>query len=445
MPVRIRPLHEALEGFLVNLLRLIGERVKAGQLSIPEQLVARVEFRDGGLWHDVQTIRDYVGLVTKALSDSGGELNLDKLLATLLVIPELNDFLQIGSGGAEPTVMNLRISLLMPVVARYYSESSPPKEQQAFDFDEAAFTKTYESLEEYLLGTEDTYRLVAPLLNFEMGGGSLTLGSVTIRALDNDEVVQLNRILPDHRSIEGRFPFGIARFGVETLAHCPRGSQVGVSAGFDRLWWSVICLKLAKKGAITYGDVWIIPHRWSPFPGLARQSRSVQLSFFDIYRMAREDIPVIERIWHSVEGHVEKPPPFWMVALGRFDDSSLRHRPEDKLIDTWIGLEALFGKGVGVGELRYQLSLRLAHFLETDAGARKRVRDLAMDAYKLRGAVVHGEAKRDVKKLSELPNEMEMLLRRALCKCVLNGIVSQKELVSEVEASIIGEAARRVE
>ena len=73
------------------------------------------------------------------------------------------------------------------------------------------------------------------------------------------------------------------------------------------------------------------------------------------------------------------------------------------------------------------------------------MRDLAMDAYKLRGAVVHGEAKRDVKKLSELPNEMEMLLRRALCNCVLNGIVSQKELVSEVEASIIGEAARRVE
>src|SRR5437879_13812134 len=115
----MRPLHEALEGFLVNLLRLIGERVKAGQLSIPEQIVARVEFRDGGLWHDVQSIRDYVGLVTKALSDSGGELNLDKLLAKLVVIPELNDFLRIGSGGAEPTVMILRITCLMLVFAGY--------------------------------------------------------------------------------------------------------------------------------------------------------------------------------------------------------------------------------------------------------------------------------------------------------------------------------------
>ena len=444
MLIRNQRLHDALKAFLVEFLDLTGDRVKRGQLAIPEQLVARVEFLGGGFKHDVEAVQDYVGLASKVLLDFGPDLRLDPLLATLMTIPEVRAFLMIGSGGSEPAVMNLRISLLARLIDRYYRECSL-QARSDFRFDEGAFLTVYESLEEYLLGNEDTHRLIAPLVNFDMTEERLALGLVTIRLLDADEVVRFNHVLPDSRSITERPSFGLARFGVETVVKSPRGSSEGISAGLDRLWWSVVCLKLAKKGAVTYGDVWMLPFHWSPYPGVTHQSRVVQSSFFDVYRLTRDDMPYILRIWSKIERYIEGPPPFWMVALGRFDDSTLRPRAEDKLIDTWIGCEALLGKGVEVGELRYQLSLRLAHLLETDAAARKKVRDSAMEAYKWRGKVVHGVPKLDHRKLSDLSLEMESLLREALRKCLLNEIDTQEKLVTRIEASIIGETPLKEE
>src|SRR5207302_1188442 len=162
-------------------------RIKTGQSSIPQQLVSRVDFRGGGLQHDIETVPDYVGLASKILFDFSQELRLDELVEALGRIPEVRRFLMIGSGGAEPTQWNLRVSLLAQIIGLYYRETSP-QPQDAFRFHEEAFSKVYDSFEEYLYGTEDAYRLIAPLLNFEMVGDRLTLGSVTIRRLDRDEI-----------------------------------------------------------------------------------------------------------------------------------------------------------------------------------------------------------------------------------------------------------------
>jgi hypothetical protein len=203
-------------------------------------------------------------------------------------------------------------------------------------------------------------------------------------------------------------------------------------------------MKLANKGAVTYHDVWMLQDDWSPYPGISRQSRGGQsFSLFDPFRITRDDVQLIRRIWSTIERYIERPPSFWMIALGRFDDSTVRQRAEDKLIDTWIGCEALLGKGAEVGEFRYQLSLRLAHLLGTNAATRKKVRDLAMEAYKWRGKVVHGAPKPDHAKLADLSLEMESLLREALRTCLLNGLDSQEKLVARIEASIIGEATAK--
>jgi len=109
------------------------------------------------------------------------------------------------------------------------------------------------------------------------------------------------------------------------------------------------------------------------------------------------------------------------VALSRFDSALDRQSPEDKFIDLWIGLEALFSPR---DEVRYRLALRIAHFLADDAAAseREEIYSTVLDLYDLRSDVVHGRklAIKTSKKLKlesvEAVRVSEGYLRRALAK-----------------------------
>ena len=89
------------------------------------------------------------------------------------------------------------------------------------------------------------------------------------------------------------------------------------------------------------------------------------------------------------------------MAVDRFNYGLERLRPEDKIVDFAVSLEALYLHDLEPrerGELRFRLCLRAARFLRSDAPGRHQVfRDLRA-AYDARSAIVHGAAQLDLPK-----------------------------------------------
>ena len=105
------------------------------------------------------------------------------------------------------------------------------------------------------------------------------------------------------------------------------------------------------------------------------------------------------------------------LALRRFEMAYERWIPEDRLIDHWIALEALFLPGIS-DELSFRASLRIAYYMTASPDERQRIFDKMRLSYDTRSRIVHGEPpKADV---GEVASDTEEILRRALRAEVTN-------------------------
>ncbi len=104
------------------------------------------------------------------------------------------------------------------------------------------------------------------------------------------------------------------------------------------------------------------------------------------------------------------------LALRRWSSALERRHWEDRIIDYWVALDALFGSD------RYRATLRLAHFIGTGADERKDVRRVADESSKLRNRVVHGgrpgRGGANFVRDQELVFETRHLVRRAVLKAL---------------------------
>jgi hypothetical protein len=105
------------------------------------------------------------------------------------------------------------------------------------------------------------------------------------------------------------------------------------------------------------------------------------------------------------------------LALRRFDAAYGRGSDEDKLIDHWVALEALFLHDRH-DELSYLGPLRIARYLEQQLDARRSVFELLRESYRTRSTVVHGSTTKNV---GQTASGTEDILRRALRKMLVAG------------------------
>jgi len=78
------------------------------------------------------------------------------------------------------------------------------------------------------------------------------------------------------------------------------------------------------------------------------------------------------------------------IALSRFDDGYERVKPEDKIIDYMIALEALYLQGESSGELAYRFAHRMAVLLAAKKEERQQLFSQIKKSYELRSKIVHG-------------------------------------------------------
>ena len=99
-------------------------------------------------------------------------------------------------------------------------------------------------------------------------------------------------------------------------------------------------------------------------------------------------------------------------SLNRLNFAIERDLPEDKLVDSLISLEALFGEGSGA--IGYKIALRASVFLENEFSLRKPVNDFINASYNKRNALVHGKGSVQIDHVDHLTS----IARRSIRKCM---------------------------
>lgn len=160
------------------------------------------------------------------------------------------------------------------------------------------------------------------------------------------------------------------------------------------------CLRLFKPGKI------LIDNRptmrkigWSYSSSGNQRLRSAWMGGKP-YRLIADEIPQLKELWQKHSDVFDSPDRRLGLAIRRFNAYYERETPEDGIIDTFIGLEALL---VGSEhEITYKLSLRAANLMGDSTEERDSIfRDMKA-GYKLRSAIVHGD---DPGKKARLPSK----------------------------------------
>jgi hypothetical protein len=129
----------------------------------------------------------------------------------------------------------------------------------------------------------------------------------------------------------------------------------------------------------------------------------------------------IIELWNALQGGVSAKN--FDLAFRRWSGATDRLDEVDRLIDYWIGLEALFMPDME-GELSFRVSLRVAAFLGSTPDQWEKIYKEIRHSYKWRSSVVHGSSvnkKRDLDKegtLREITIKTKEYLRSALLRLI---------------------------
>lgn len=254
--------------------------------------------------------------------------------------------------------------------------------------------------------TPQTY--IALLRDFESEVESVSLeNGVTIRRLnletDTDE--------------DSRFGFVFEPEEAFVLVYQPAGTSNGKE--LEVLNNTVTAMRITAPGAVSIGQL------------LKPQTLRIVGPRFPVppYQLTKESVDTLSkmtvRLPNASSGSVR-------VAISRFDLAHERTRlayerdeSEDRFIDYWIALEALFSPN-DKREATYRIALRLSHFIAGPGDEREEMYLTTLDSYDVRSQIVHGRklTGKPTKKRKLSPRQIvdrtEDYLRRCLRKIVLS-------------------------
>ncbi len=262
---------------------------------------------------------------------------------------------------------------------------------------------------------EATWQAVAPLPGFAAASYPVELpNGVTIRELEDVERQRLGDIawmLGPLQAHEWGLP--LAKFAMSWWQPVPNEPPRAADSDFGAV---VTALRLLKPGAVWYNAV----GHWPGHPAFGSHPADGTASWTPnvagregSYELVEGDVQPLRDLVRALLnlGQHER----LSLARLRFDLAYERTRPEDRLIDHWVALEALFSPS-DRGEATYRIALRAAYFIGSSPAERQSIYLDLVKYYRTRSDVVHGrKPKQDVKAAGEA---VEEYLRRALRKAV---------------------------
>jgi len=318
----------------------------------------------------------------------------------------------------------------VPLIRSYLSAVN------SLDFDEAVFGHLYQGMEEYCYSPTILLIYVAPLFYFGVKADvdNIALApDLTIRRLTAKERSRLWSLASEVPLLSRQDTYDL-RFAAEITR---KTSKRELGHHFSEQFAALeVLLRLITKQPISISFVLSSQEPWFNCTGSmgslqswsrTRHQRLMPQSPLVLFNPS--NIETLRRLW---KGYTEiKNDTRLTLALNRFGSAYDEAKPEDKLLDLWIGLETLFSQGVRQ-ELAYRIALRIAYYLGKTHTGRDTIYSRTRESYdKYRSAIVHGDrCKGD---LNVITKRTENFLAASLRSCLFHRKVpTAKELDNKI-------------
>ncbi len=266
------------------------------------------------------------------------------------------------------------------------------KNTGSMDYQEKEFLDIYMKIENLIFSNELLFRNTAKLENFLCSKDFIELDSSHfIKKYAQAECKEVYRH-PSINIYDHTLPVP-GDFKIEVLTSKDKANwgEAGIE-GTNEIQQVLTALRLFKDSAVGIATLESSePITWFPFTGKACQLLPPHPTG-DLCSIREHEIPELIDLWKTIKNINYANSPALEVAIKRFDYSHEHKEPEEALIDTMIGLEALYMREID--ELRFRLSLRVATFLEVSMpiyeGKKMALFDAVYNAYLWRSKVVHG-------------------------------------------------------
>jgi hypothetical protein len=321
---------------------------------------------------------------------------------------------------------------------------------------EAAVDTAITDLERFLAMERCVWTVRAPLTGISVADGPYQLTEDTkIRAADDDF----------KQSLWATHGPGVGQYGAlsddDAITVRRFDSIIELSVERERDAWPVMHVLAERVNQVltalrVYGARQLIaPLLWVQGPP------AIESFGRGLGSILQQDRSALERAWRtrataSIDAATAQEMRSWIARLSarpaddaltfavqRFNLCDGRDSDDDRLVDAWIALEALFSTRRERGATAYRTALRMALLNGTVLGERQRIRDFVQrSSYRLRNEVVHGTpiGKRSKKHEpdEEIVRRTEDLLRDTLRRWVLAGYGDPAQVISTLEDQALG-------
>lgn len=426
--IRNPALYESVRQWCQDALALLRSHIEEGE-KIPrtQRLGYKVE------WHEMsETVRDastretktevlsIEPLVNQKYYEELMQLNtFRRAVEVMREIPEIARHLDVEVGTKLGTHMIRDRWMLNHFVKIYWNRT------QSLEFDEVAYQHVYDLFENFFYAQHFHTEVLVPLDNFactvsedcvDLGGGLAIrrLCDKTLQEMYADEWV-FRETYKERLTDVPNWAIVLQREEPKIVGQrCYQYEEV-VKLVND----VVSALRIYKSGFVTYQIIRVRggPNEWGLGPSYLFEQQPRR--FRPLYELDADDTDQLKALWQAYQTVAWDTHKFLKVAVDRLNFGADRSRPEDRLVDYVVSLEALFGEAEEKGEIGFRLALRGAKFLGSDVEDRVLIyRDLKA-AYRVRSDIVHGKPNPKVPKggnIEDFVDRTEGYVRRTLQK-----------------------------
>jgi Apea-like HEPN len=340
--------------------------------------------QDDGSWRGEYQLRPDLFSVFRAAES---QLNTNGADFTKLFFenhPKYNEMVCYGFGCCGLGYDKNRV--FMKVISRIWDRN------RTFVCDDAEVNNIIEEVVDFVDQPTIRYRFQSQLLNFQMTRETLELPeNLTIRRLSEQEISDLYEELTKIDKIPGN------EFVIEGEDEVPKhfDSYLDEVHPTEKirvlLDKTILSLRSFKGGIVGYNHIRCIPIGFCPF-GLGTHGRVNVFIPWGRYELLEDEITELNEYIKLIFKVSE---PSMEMALNRLADAEIRTRPQDKIMDAVVGMEALLLAGLGKedrrGELKYRFSIHFSTLFKSPQDRHNAFR-IAKDLYDLRSTIAHGSS-----------------------------------------------------
>lgn len=387
--------------------------VEPGQ-DFPPRITQTMTFEDNGVAFPYVERPDLTQLAVRAHALAGTSTAFADLVMAVRSDPRWTKRFLIDAGGTPVPEGSegwwLTTVLVQPALTEYVRING------SISWSDASFSALVDEIVAYAGRDTVTYEAIAPLDGLSTDFDLLDLDGVrSIRRWSEEQRTKLfeDTYLPpfSHRYLDVDDLMAWSHIAVETWdipiderptpTHEDAFGDVMSALRLLQPGWVGVRLSLSRPLGPSFGIL----------SGVQTRSSFLSRPLFptsDTYVLRADQQGELRELFARLRGRT--PDSVFDLALRRFHSAYERIVDEDKIIDHWVALEALFLPDTKQ-ELSYRASLRVARFLGATQEERRHLFRETMGSYKVRSQIVHGAHVSDLQKWTTLTED---LVRRSL-------------------------------